>query len=236
MTAPRFLDAGEAALVVEFGDAVDPAINDRVLALDAALVAQAPEGVLELTPSYRSLLIQYDPLVIDRATLVALAEEATEAGEARAPGASWVVPCCYDPAVAEDLGEFAAARGLSPEKAAALHAAADWRVYCYGFAPGFAYLGGLPKALAAPRRATPRPPFPPGSVMVGGGLGAVATVPMPTGWHVVGRTPERLFALDRDPAFLLSPGDALRFEAIDANAFRSLDTRAAAGEPVARKS
>jgi KipI family sensor histidine kinase inhibitor len=236
MNAPRFLDSGEAALVVEFGDAVDPAVNDRVLALDAALVARAPEGVLELTPTYRSLLIQYDPLVIDRATLVACAEEAAnEAGEAREPGASWVIPCCYDPAIADDLVEFAAARGLSPEAAAALHAAADWRVYCYGFAPGFAYLGGLPEALAAPRRATPRPPFPPGSVMVGGGLGAVATVPMPTGWHVVGRTPEKLFALDRDPAFLLAPGDALRFEAIDTATFQDLDARAAAGEPVARK-
>lgn len=236
MNPPRFLDAGEAALVVEFGDSVDPAINDRVLALDQALSAVAPDGVLELTPTYRSLLIHYDPLVVDRATLVALAKaEASDAAEARPPGAAWTIPCCYDPSIAEDIVEFSAARGLTAEQAAALHAGTEWRVYCYGFAPGFAYLGGLPEQLAAPRRTTPRPPFPPGSVMVGGGLGAVATVPMPTGWFVIGRTPERLFALDRDPAFLLSPGDVLWFEPVDAPTFHALDARAAVGEPVARK-
>lgn len=238
MTAPRFLDAGEAALVVEFGDAVDPAINDRVLALDAALTAAAPEGVEELTPTYRSLLIGYDPLVIDRERLVGVVRElaARRVSQVAADRPLWNMPCCYDPALAEDLAEVAGALGLSAEEAARRHAQAEYRVYMYGFAPGFAYLGGLPDALAAPRRKSPRPPFPTGSVMIGGGLAAVATFPMPTGWWVIGRTPERLYAPEREEAFLLAPGDRLRFEAVDADAFSVLEARAAAGEVVARRS
>ena len=86
LSAPRFLDAGEAALVVEFGDVVDPAINDRVLALDAVLRADPPAGTAEFVPTYRSLMIHYDPLLIDRDTLVAMVRRAMEAvTEGRAP-------------------------------------------------------------------------------------------------------------------------------------------------------
>ncbi|HEY0291632.1 MAG TPA: allophanate hydrolase subunit 1 [Hansschlegelia sp.] len=234
--APRFLDAGEAALVVEFGDVVDPAISDRVLALDAALSAHPPDGLLELVPTYRSLMIHYDPLVIDREALVARASEAAARASdgVRSGVRAWLMPCCYDPELAEDLGEVAEALGLPAEEVVTRHAGADYRVAMYGFAPGFAYLGGLPETLAVPRRRTPRSPHPTGAVMIGGGLAAIATFPMPTGWYVVGRTPERLYAPERAEAFLLGPGDALRFEPVDLATFRALERRAAAGEIVAQ--
>ncbi|WP_336486720.1 5-oxoprolinase subunit B family protein [Methylobacterium nigriterrae] len=233
---PRYLDAGEAALVVEFGASVDPAINDRVLALDAALSARPPDGLSETVPTYRSLMIHYDPLVLTRAALVGAVEGMlAEAGAARREGRRWTIPCCYDPAFGEDLAEAAALAGLDAASAAALHAGAEYRVYMYGFAPGFAYLGGLPKALAVPRRPRPRPPHPPGAVLIGGGLAAIGTFPMPTGWYVLARTPERLFAEARDPAFLIESGDALSFEPVGASAFADLERRAAAGEIVARR-
>jgi KipI family sensor histidine kinase inhibitor len=116
-----------------------------------------------------------------------------------------------------------------------IHAAAAYRVYMYGFAPGFTYLGGVDEAITVSRRSKPRPPHAPGAVLVGGGLGAVATFAMPTGWYVVGRTPERLYAPDRPMAFLLEPGDELRFEPIDATTFAALEARANAGEVVARR-
>jgi KipI family sensor histidine kinase inhibitor len=234
-TAPRFLDAGEAALVVEFGSSVDPATSERVFALDDALRRASPEGFRESVPTYRSLMIHYDPLVLDRARLVAEVE--ARLGQASGPraGRTWAMPCCYDPALAEDIAAFAALAGLAPEEVAARHAASAYRVYMYGFAPGFAYLGGLPHALALPRRASPRPPHPRNAVMVGGGLAAVATVPMPTGWYVIGLTPERLYAPERATAFLVEGGDTLRFEPVDAATFASLDRRAAAGEVVARR-
>lgn len=236
LKAPRFLDAGEAALVVEFGATVDPTINDRVLALDAALRARTPEGVTETVPTYRSLMIHYDPLTLERGALVAAVTALSdEAAAARAPGRAWIVPCCYDPGFGEDLAEVAAASGLTPEEVVARHAGADYRVYMYGFAPGFAYLGGLPAALGLPRRPTPRPPHPEGALMIGGGLAAVASFPMPTGWYVLARTPERLFSARREPTFLFEAGDTLRFEGVDAATFAELDARAGAGEVVARR-
>ena len=234
---PRFLDAGEAALVAEFGSAVDPAVNDRVLALDAALNAEPPRGLSETVPTYRSLMIHYDPLVLSRDALVAAVEGrlARQGGAARGSGRRWTIPCCYDPAFAEDIAEVAELAGRDVADVAALHAQAEYRVYMYGFAPGFAYLGGLPEALALPRRPSPRPPHPPGAVMIGGGLAAIGTFPMPTGWYVLARTPERLFVEGREPAFLIESGDTLRFEPVDAGAFADLERRAAGGEIVARR-
>lgn len=233
---PRFLDAGEAALVVEFGSTVDPAISDRVLALDAALAAAPPDGVRELVPTYRSLMIHYDPLRLSRDALIALVEERLAAPAAFARAASlWTIPCCYDEPHGEDLAEMAEIMGLSAAKAAAIHAGATYRAYMYGFAPGFTYLGGLPEEIAISRRTKPRPPHEAKVVLVGGGLSAIATFSMPTGWYVVGRTPERLYAPDRPSAFLMEPGDTLRFEPIDAATFDLLDKRAEAGEVVARR-
>jgi KipI family sensor histidine kinase inhibitor len=234
--APRCLDMGETALTVEFGDGVDPAINARALALDAALRARAPAGVVETVPTYRSLTIHYEPLTLARGELVALVESLTPpAGVAADPTARWIVPCCYDPALAEDIETLASVLGYSAGAVAALHSGADYRAYMYGFAPGWLYLGGLPHELAAPRRAGPRGPTPPGAVLVGGGLSLIAADPMPTGWYVVGRTPERLFSLDREPPFLVAPGDAIRFESIDRVVFDALEARAARGEIVARR-
>ncbi|MGJ0510361.1 MAG: carboxyltransferase domain-containing protein [Methylocystis sp.] len=235
---PRFLDQGETALTVEFGDAVDPALNARVLALDAAFRAGAPAGVKETTPTYRSLLVRYEPLEISRDALVAWITPRLSPGaaaEPRADAGAWVVPCCYDPAVAEDIGEAAARLGLDARDLVAAHAAADYRAYMYGFAPGWCYLGGLPRRLTLPRRLAPRGPTPEGAVLIGGGLSLIGANPMPTGWYVIGRTPERLFSLRRDPPFLIAPGDALRFEPIDAATFAALDARAAAGEMVMRR-
>jgi KipI family sensor histidine kinase inhibitor len=233
---PRLLDAGEAALVVEFGTAVDPAISDRVLALDAALTGLALDGVRETVPTYRSLMIHYDPLRLARADLATAIRTIEAAPHApHAPANRWTIPCCYDPAHGEDLGEIAAMTGLDIERVIALHSGATYRVYMFGFAPGFCYLGGLPSELAVSRRATPRPPTPPNVVTIGGGLALVTTVSMPTGWWLIGRTPERIFAPAREPNFLVSVGDALRFEPIDRTAFDRLEARAASGEVVARR-
>jgi inhibitor of KinA len=234
--APRLLDAGEAALVVEFGTTGDPAISDRVLALDDALGADPPEGLRERVPTYRSLMLHYDPLVLDRDTLAARVR--TLAGGAAARAATpilWTLPCCYDAPHGEDIAQVAERTGLSPETVVSTHAGATYRVYMYGFAPGFAYLGGLPKPLAVPRRASPRPPHPANAVVIGGGLAAVATVPMPTGWYVIGATPARLYAPERDPSFFVGAGDLIRFEAVDTATFDTLTAREAAGEPVARR-
>lgn len=234
--ALRLRDAGEAALVAEFGSTVDPAINDRVLALDDALRADPPDGLRETVPTYRSLMIHYDPLVLTREILASRVVALCDGAAARAAAPShWTLPCCYEAPHGEDIAELSRCAGLSPERIVSTHAGATYRVYMYGFAPGFVYLGGLAEALAVPRRGSPRPPHPRNAVLVGGGLAAVATVPMPTGWYVIGATAARLYAPERAESFFVSAGDAIRFEPVDAATFAALSAREAAGEPVAKR-
>ena len=232
----RLLDAGERALVVEFGSVVDPEINGKVLALDSAFSAAAIAGVRETVPTYRSLMIHYDPLVVTRAELARhiAAVESTHP-PAPKPGARWTLPCCYDPALGEDIGELAGLLKLDVARIAHVHAGGIYRAYMYGFAPGYCYLGGLPPELAVSRRATIRPPTPENVVLVGGGLSLVATISMPTGWYVVGRTPERMYAPKRERPFLVDVGDEIRFDAVDRASFEALDARAASGEAIAKR-
>jgi len=235
-TYPRFLDAGETALVIEFGDSVDPTVNAKVLALDAALRSRPPKGAREFVPTYRSLMIHYEPLEIDRAELIRIARQAMATSVvAAAEGASWIFPCCYEPQFSEDLDEAAGLLKLGRDELIALHTTATLRVYMYGFTPGQLYLGGLPRELAISRRPEPRPPHPAGAVLIAGGLCVVAPFVMPTGWYVLGQTPERLYAPERENPFFVQPGDNLRFEPVDAATFHALQQRTARGEVVARK-
>lgn len=237
LNEPRYLDAGETALVVEFGSTTDPALSERVLDLDHALCARSVIGICETVPTYRSLMIHYDPLMISRKELItvisAVLAEGTErpAGEAH----SWIFPCCYDQAFAEDLPAVAEALKVSEERVVELHTGATYRIAMYGFSPGFSYLQGLPQELAISRRSAPRSPHPPNAVIIGGGLCAVAPLPMPTGWWVIARTPEAMFSPGRNPAFLAAVGDEVKFEAVDRSTFEAFQARALAGELVARR-
>jgi inhibitor of KinA len=225
-TAPRYLPAGEAALVVEFGERIDEAINDRVLALDQAVTAAQLAGVVETVPTYRSLMIHFDPRRTSTSALIDAVRVLNPASAPRKPPRHRAIPVCYDPPFAEDLGEVASILGLTQQDIVALHCGALYRVYMYGFAPGFTFLGGLPDALAIPRRATPRPSVPPGSLLIAGGQALIASISMPTGWYQIGRTPVRVFDQTREPMVLADIGDTIRFERIDAVDFAELSAEA----------
>jgi inhibitor of KinA len=131
------------------------------------------------------------------------------------------IPVCYGGELGPDLGTVAERAGLGADDAAALHAGADYLVYAIGFTPGFPYLGGLPAALHAPRRATPRPRVAAGSVGIGGAQTGVYPQASPGGWQIIGRTPLALFRPAERPAALLRPGDRVRFRAISRSEFES---------------
>jgi inhibitor of KinA len=233
---PRYLPAGESALVVEFGDAIDPAIHDRVLALDAAVGQAKWDGVTETVPTYRSLMIHFDPRRLTTETLVqALNDLGDVATPARARPKRWRIPACYDPPHGEDIAEVAKRLGLPKQRVIDLHVGALYRVYMYGFAPGFTFLGGLPKELMIPRRATPRHPAPSGSLLIAAGQALITSCVMPTGWYAIGRTPVKVFDQRRDPIFIAGIGDELCFERIDPSAFDALSIAAQAGELVAHQ-
>jgi KipI family sensor histidine kinase inhibitor len=227
----RLLPAGEAGLVVELGDAIDPAINARVHRLDAAIGAARLPGVIETIPTYRSILVSFDPEAASPEALGsairALAGSAEDASAAA--GHRWFMPTAFGGEYGEDLEEVARRVELSPAEVVKRHEAADYRVYMLGFSPGFAYLGTLPEALRLPRRETPRLKTPAGTVMQGGAQAAISPTAMPSGWHLLGRTPVRLFDLARDPPFLLAPGDHVRLVAIPAADFPRLAADAERG-------
>jgi len=225
---PRLLTAGDGAMVVEFGDTVDPALNDAVQRLDAAIAAAGIVGVIEATPTYRSVLVSFDPLVVapDALGRRLLALAAGPAGAARGASRRWFVPVAFGGEQGWDLDEVGERTGLGAAGVVERHCATEYRVYMLGFSPGYAYLGAPPAELQLPRRATPRLMVPANAFMQGGGQAGISPLAMPSGWHVLGRTPIRLFDLRRESPFLLSPGDRVRFHAIDAADFARRDAEA----------
>jgi inhibitor of KinA len=221
---------------VEFGRIVDSALHDRVLALDAAISGAAIEGILETVPTYRSLMVHYDARRLERDALVkALSGLLDRRSTTRPEPVRWLLPVCYEPPHAQDVREVAEHLGLEPRRVVELHASAVYRLYMYGFLPGFGYLGRLPRELEIPRRATPRSPTPTGAVQIAGEQVVITGVAMTTGWYMIGRTPERLFELHREPPFIFAVGDEIAIERIDAATYDRLDAQAARGRLVSTR-
>lgn len=231
---PRLLPCGDTAFTIEFGDRIDAGLSARVLALDAALAARALPGLRETVPTYRSLTVHLDPVVADPAELgravLALAGEPL----ASVPSTRlWRIPVVYGGEFGIDLDAVAAHHGFAPEAVIERHSAPEYRVAMIGFLPGYAYLEGLDPGLALSRRPSPRPVTPAGTVSVGGAQALVASIAAPSGWHLLGRTPEKTFVPARDPVFLLRPGDRVRFVPTPAERWEALAAAAEAGEAVA---
>jgi 5-oxoprolinase (ATP-hydrolysing) subunit B len=231
---PRLLPSGDSAIAVEFARNIDDAANQRVLALDKALAVASVEGVTESVPTYRSLLVHYDPVKVDFATLgaklVALAQmPVPPAGKAR----RWRVPVAYGGENGIDLEDVAKTLSLTPNEVIARHCGGDYRVAMIGFTPGWSYLSGLDKSLHMPRRVNPRVFTPAGTISIGGVQAGIQCLAAPSGWHLLGRTAVRTFQLHRDPVFLTEPGDRVTFYQVDAKTFAEQSRAAEAGEIVA---
>jgi KipI family sensor histidine kinase inhibitor len=218
--AVRYLDCGDTAFSVEFGSTITPEFNAAVMGLHARIAAERDAGrlpgVVETVPSMRALMVCYDPLTTTRAQLQP-AIEALVLGGLEAAGASRMlaIPCCYDdPEFAPDLAEVAARTGLTTEDVIDRHATADFQVYVLGFMPGLAYVVGLPKELELPRRSQPRVRVPRSAVGIAMNMTTIYPFDSPGGWHLLGRTPLRMFDQRREQPVLLAPGDRLRFRRI----------------------
>jgi KipI family sensor histidine kinase inhibitor len=232
--AIRLLWCGDTALTVEFGDRIDPALNARVLALDGRLRDADCPGLVETVPTYRSLTLHLDPILVDPARLEATVRTlAALPAPPVPPKRVWQVPVMYGGDFGVDLADVAAHHGLSPSAVIERHAAPEYRVVMIGFLPGYAYLDGLDPGLALSRRSSPRPITPAGTISIGGVQALVASIAAPSGWHLLGRTPVRAFLPGRDPVFLFEPGDGIRFVPTDPARWHALDRAAAAGDPVA---
>jgi len=223
---------------VELGEEISAEVNTRVRALEYLVDQKALPGVVETVPSYRSLLVYYDPSVVGYnalcAQLAALAEQATTT--AMPPAREVEVPCCYEGELGTDLEAASARLGLSVDDLVRLHAGAEYLVYFIGFTPGLPYMTGAPERLTIPRLDTPRVKVPAGSVAIGGTQCCIYSVESPGGFWLLGRTPVRLYDPDADEPILLRPGDRVRFHQIDRREFDDVAARVAAGRfrPVIR--
>ena len=231
---PRILPSGDSAITVEFSRNIDDAANQRVLALDRTLANAPIPGVTETVPTYRSLLVHYDPLTIDFDTL---GEQLGALAQLPVPPTTkarrWRIPVVYGGEHGIDLEDVAKTLNTTPDEIVARHVAGDYRVAMIGFTPGWSYLSGLQNSLHMPRRQNPRLLTPAGTISIGGVQAGVQCLAGPSGWHLLGRTAVRTYQLHRDPTFLLEPGDRVKFVAVDDKTFAEQDRAAEAGEIVA---
>jgi KipI family sensor histidine kinase inhibitor len=229
--------AGDSAWLVDFGERTDDAVNNAAIAFDRWIADRAIAGIVETAPTIRSVLVRFDPLALDAEALA----ERLRAGLAerdwlRAPPPAgrrrWRVPVAYGGAHGPHLAEIAQERGVDERALVAEHTAAVHRVRMVGFAPGFVYTGMLPDAWDLPRRTEVVPKVPPGTLAVAVRQTVLTSTTIPTGWRLIGRTPWRAFALDRDPPFALAAGDELVFAPIPAGDYDRLAAAVDAGEEI----
>jgi KipI family sensor histidine kinase inhibitor len=198
----RLLSCGDTGLLVELGDL------DDVLALYAELVDAPPEGVVDLVPAARTLMLRIDPARTD-ADRVGRAVRAVEPQPGNRPDSGHLdVPVVYD---GEDLAEVGRLTGLGERGVVEAHTAQEWTVAFCGFAPGFGYLVGTDDRLTVPRRSVPRTRVPARSVALAGEFSGVYPRESPGGWQLIGHTTVQPWDLDRDPPALLVPGLRVRF-------------------------
>ena len=220
----RIEPLGDSALIIRVVEEFDPANSmDAVLRAAHELERAAFPGVVELAPAYATVGVFFDPARTGLDALRMQIEEALgnlEPARGRGGTGSTVeVPVCYENEFAPDLREVAWHAKLSIDDVVRRHAGSIYRVSCVGFTPGFPYLSGLPAELATPRRDTPRKRIPPGSVGIGGAQTGIYPSVSPGGWNIIGRTPLRLFDVQREPPALFHAGDRVRFRRISREEF-----------------
>jgi len=210
---PRIRISGDRAVLVEYGDAIDTAVNEKVRAMTTLLKRALPEGVEAVIPAYRNLSLIYDPLVTSPEELLSILQGLeARLHEVAIPAPRVVeIPVQYGGEFGPDIQVVADHNGLTAEQVIAIHSGTDYPIYMIGFTPGFCYLGGLDKRIHTPRRKTPRTVLPGGSVGIAEAQTGMYPVDSPGGWQIIGRTPLKLFAPERANPFLYEAGDRIRF-------------------------
>ena len=214
MSYPRLLPVGDIAFTIEFGNAVDRDLSLQVHAFDAQLQADPFPALIETIPSYRSLLIVFDPQIQPRSEVREVLSSAllSPAPTQELPrGRLLEIPVCYGGACGPDLTEGARHCKLSETEVIRRHSTPEYLVAMLGFSPGFAYLLGLLPELATPRLSTPRLSVPAGSIGIADQQTGIYSLRTPGGWQLIGRTQLTLFDPGRPEPFTLRAGDRIRF-------------------------
>lgn len=208
----RIIPSGDTAVVVEFGDQIDRELSRDVLRSTAALRNAEIRGVVEIVPTFRSLLVHYNPLVTTATELTEqLLPVLKEEGEFETQARCWHLPVCYEGEWAPDLDDVARRTEMTTQDVIKAHTQNTYHVYMVGFLPGYPYMGDLPERLRLPRRETPRVRVPAGSVAIATAMTAVYPIESPGGWHLIGATPVPMFDENTLPPALFTAGDQVVF-------------------------
>lgn len=224
----KLLLLGDSAVSAQFGEEICPEINQQVTALRDALEEAAAKGEIqglgEMVPTYCSLLINYNPLVLGYDELAAKLEELSQGLVVKSDTDRQVVeiPVAYGGEYGPDLAEVAAAHGMTEQQVIDIHSQPEYPIYMLGFVAGFPYLGGMSEKIATPRKESPRLKIEAGSVGIAGSQTGIYSVESPGGWQIIGRTPLKLYDTDREQPVLLSAGQYIKFKPISGAEYEAM--------------
>lgn len=220
----NFRIAGDCGLLVEYGNTIDPAVNQKVRSMAIVVKDNMPAGVIEIIPTYRSILIYYDPSITTPSLLKAtLTDLESSLSEIKIPPPKVVeIPVCYGGEYGPDIDHVAQSHNLTLQEVIHLHSEPEYLIYMVGFTPGFPFLGGLPEVLHTPRLKTPRTRVPEGSVGIANGQTGVYPIASPGGWQLIGKTPISLFSPERSSPILYQAGDRIRFKPISPSDYQQI--------------
>src|SRR4030042_1988067 len=218
----QFYSMGDRGLLLELGDEISQEINEKVRRMALAIQSEASQGILETVPTYRSLLVLYDPLVLSIKELkkgLESMEEKLQQSPFPEPKLTRI-PVVYGGKYGPDIEFVAEYHHTTPEEIIRLHCSRPYLIYMIGFMPGFPYMGELPEGLVTPRLKTPRLSVPAGSVVIAQKQTGIHPMERPGGWQIIGRTPVKLFDPEREPPALLQMGDHVQFFPISEKEFK----------------
>lgn len=221
---PTIRIAGDKGILVEFGESIDPEINARVRSLAASVKENSPDGIIEIIPTYRSLLFIYDPARISFEKMKQYIRTIESSQDSSVQEKTQVVeiPVCYGDEFGPDMDTVRASAALTENEVISLHTKPEYLIYMVGFTPGFPFLGGLHEKLHTPRLKTPRSLVPEGSVGIANNQTGMYPVESPGGWQIIGRTPLRLFDPFRKNPFLYKAGDKIKFIAVSREEYNQI--------------
>lgn len=223
MQFPQFTFVSDHGVLVEFGEVINDEVHARVIALDKMINAKPPKGVLETVPAFVNLMVVFDPLMTDHQTLSTVLQNMVENLKTvdNLPNIREVL-VCYDADLAPDLSTVADKKSMSTEAVINAHLNASYEIAMFGFAPGYAYMAGVPQNIQLPRKTVPVRDVAAGSVIIAGPQCLVTTITMPAGWWNIGRSPTKILLDNPDRPLLFDTGDKVQFKRIDRAEFEAL--------------
>ena len=230
----KFLSQGESGLVVELGNMIDSNVNSKVHELAKIIEREMKDSIQEVVPTYRSLMIHFNPLTASRhevsSKIKSLLPQLENSEEVVTDHNIITIPTCYGGELGPDMDFVASHNKLSQQEVIEIHTSVAYRVYMIGFTPAFPYLGGMSPRIATPRLEKPRTKISAGSVGIAGAQTGFYTMESPGGWQLIGRTPIKAFNPEKENPFLFAAGDFLQFRAVSLKEYEQIEKAVLAGE------